>query len=139
MLQRMLANSAAGIFALRVGLVPCHRSAGVKERQSRSVGCLGVIHSVRKQKALWWNDLPIRRLSQREGRYPGMTMAVRAAKLEGDDPVTLHRIMQNIVGEGLKERYEPPQKLSHELFVLMLQLKEQERRKKLAKPPPQAW
>ncbi len=68
-----------------------------------------------------------------------MTMAVRAAKLEGDDPVTLHRIMQNIVGEGLKERYAPPQKLSHELFVLMLQLKEQERRKKLAKPPPQAW
>jgi hypothetical protein len=47
--------------------------------------------------------------------------------------------MQNMIGEGLKERYEPPQKLSHELFVLMLQIKEQERREKLAKPPPQAW
>jgi hypothetical protein len=68
-----------------------------------------------------------------------MAMAVRAAKLEGDDPVTLHRIMQNMIGEGLKERYEPPQKLSHELFVLMLQIKERERREKLAKPAPQAW
>ena len=83
--------------------------------------------------------MPIRRLRQREGRKPGMAMTVRAAKLEGDDPVTLHRIMQNMVGEGLKERYEPPQKLSHELFVLMLQIKEQERRDKFAKPPPQAW
>jgi len=83
--------------------------------------------------------LPIRRLRQREGRKSGMAMAVRAAKLEGDDPVTLHRIMQNMVGEGLKERYEPPQRLSHELFVLMLQIKEQERREKLTKPPPQAW
>jgi len=69
----------------------------------------------------------------------GMTMAVRAKKLAGDDPVTLHRIMQNMVGEGLKERYEPPQNLSHELFVLMLQIKEQERREDLARPPPQVW
>jgi hypothetical protein len=68
-----------------------------------------------------------------------MAMVVRAAKLEGDDPVTLHRIIQNMVGDGLRERYEPPQKLSPELFVLMLQIKEQERREKLAKPPPQAW
>jgi hypothetical protein len=29
--------------------------------------------------------------------------------------------------------------LSHELFVLMLQIKEQERRENLAKPAPQAW
>jgi hypothetical protein len=48
-------------------------------------------------------------------------------------------IMKNIVSEGLKERYELPQKLSHELLVLMLEIKEQERREKLAKPPPQAW
>ena len=83
--------------------------------------------------------MPIRRLNLHEVAKSGMAMAVRAAKLEGDDPVTLHRIMQNMVGDGLKERYEPPQKLSHELFVLMLQIKEQERREKLAKPPPQAW
>jgi hypothetical protein len=47
--------------------------------------------------------------------------------------------MQRMVGDGLKERYEAPQKLSHELFVLMLQIKEQERREKMVKPPPQAW
>jgi hypothetical protein len=51
----------------------------------------------------------------------------------------LHRIMQNMIGEGLKDRYAPPEKLSHELFVLMLQIREQERREKLAKPQPQAW
>ena len=32
-----------------------------------------------------------------------------------------------MIGDGLKARYEAPKKLSHELFVLMLQLKEQER------------
>jgi hypothetical protein len=67
-------------------------------------------------------------------------MAAQATKvIESDDPVTLHRVMQRMVGDGLQERYEAPQKLSHELFVLMLQIKEQEQREKLAKPPPQAW
>jgi hypothetical protein len=67
-------------------------------------------------------------------------MAAHAAKIiETDDPVTLHRVMQRMIGDGLKEHYEAPQRLSHELFVLMLQIKEQERREKLAKPPPQAW
>jgi hypothetical protein len=67
-------------------------------------------------------------------------MAAHAAKIiETDDPVTLHRVMQRMIGDGLKERYEAPQRLSHELFVLMLQIREQERREKLAKPLPQAW
>lgn len=44
------------------------------------------------------------------------------------EPVTLHRVMQTMIGEGLKERYKPPQKLSHELFVLLMQLNEEERR-----------
>ena len=43
-----------------------------------------------------------------------------------DEPVTLHRIMQTMIGEGLRHRYEAPQKLSHELFVLLMQLREQE-------------
>ena len=43
-----------------------------------------------------------------------------------DEPVTLHRIMQTMIGEGLRERYEAPQRLSHELFVLLMQLREQE-------------
>jgi hypothetical protein len=55
-------------------------------------------------------------------------MAVLPASYEDDDPVTLHRVMQTMIAEGLKVRYQPPQKLSHELFVLLLQLKEQERR-----------
>jgi hypothetical protein len=45
-----------------------------------------------------------------------------------NDPVTLHRTMQMMIGEGLRARYQPPQKLSHELFVVLLQLKETERR-----------
>jgi hypothetical protein len=43
-----------------------------------------------------------------------------------DEPVTLHRVMQTMIGDGLRKRYEAPQKLSHELFVLMMQLKENE-------------
>jgi hypothetical protein len=67
-------------------------------------------------------------------------MAVRAAKIiESDDPVTLHRVMQRMIGDGLQEHCEAPQELSHGLFVLMLQLKEQELREKLAKPQPHAW
>ena len=57
--------------------------------------------------------------------------AVRAAAHDDNAPVTLHRIMQSMIGEGLKERYAPPQKLSHELFVLMMQLRENERRGKV--------
>jgi hypothetical protein len=52
----------------------------------------------------------------------------RLVENQTDAPVTLHRIMQKMIGEGLRERYKPPQKLSHELFVLLMQLKEQERR-----------
>jgi hypothetical protein len=35
--------------------------------------------------------------------------------------------MQMMIGEGLRERYEPPQKLSHELFVLLMQVNERSR------------
>ena len=56
--------------------------------------------------------------------------AVGATAPDDNDPATLHRIMQSMIGEGLKKRYAPPQKLSHELFVLMMQLKENERRRK---------
>jgi hypothetical protein len=53
-----------------------------------------------------------------------------AVDRESNDPVTLHRIMRTMIGEELKARYEPPQKLSHALFVLLLQLKEKERGQK---------
>ena len=54
-------------------------------------------------------------------------MAMPAAD-ESDAPVTLHRVMQTVIGDGLRRHYQAPQKLSHELFVLLLQLKEQERK-----------
>ena len=64
-----------------------------------------------------------------------MSFSICPSDLESDrnDPVTLHRVMQNMIGDGLKARYAPPKKLSHELFVLMLQLKEQEQRALKAK------
>jgi hypothetical protein len=49
---------------------------------------------------------------------------------QADEPVTLHRIIQTMIGQELRERYEAPQKLSHELFVLLMQLNEQERKKR---------
>ena len=32
--------------------------------------------------------------------------------------------MQAMLGEGLREHYEVPQKMSHELFVLLMQMNE---------------
>jgi hypothetical protein len=60
-------------------------------------------------------------------------MAIGTADQRSNDPVTLHRIMQSMIGEGLKARYEAPQKISHQLFVLLMQIKEHEQRAK-AKP-----
>lgn len=53
-----------------------------------------------------------------------------------NDPVTLHRTMQMMLGHGLREHYEAPQKLSHELFVVLMQLNEEERRLKASKRAP---
>jgi hypothetical protein len=44
-----------------------------------------------------------------------------------DGPATLHCTIQLMLGERLRAYYRPPKKLSHELFVLMMQMKEQER------------
>lgn len=93
--------------------------------------------------------MSIRRLAGLRVTIPiGERMAIQAADPEvvatpvvendSNDPVTLHRIMQMMIGEGLRERYRPAPKLSHELFVLLLQLKEQERKKKRRAAPPQA-
>jgi hypothetical protein len=63
-----------------------------------------------------------------------MSVPFEVHAADRNDPVTLHRVMQNMIGDGLKARYAAPKKLSHELFVLMLQLKEEEQRPKAAKP-----
>jgi hypothetical protein len=55
-------------------------------------------------------------------------MSGRAANDEPYEPATLFRVMQAAVGEGLKDRYGPPQKMSHQLFVLMMQMNDRARR-----------
>ena len=40
------------------------------------------------------------------------------------EPASLYRVMQAMLGEGLREHYEVPQKMSHELFVLLMQMNE---------------
>jgi hypothetical protein len=52
----------------------------------------------------------------------------RRTKKHTDEPVTLHRTIQAVIGEALREHYKPQQKLSHELFVLLMHLQERERR-----------
>jgi hypothetical protein len=41
----------------------------------------------------------------------------RAGDREADEPVTLHRTIQMMLGEKLRARYRPPKKLSHELSL----------------------
>jgi hypothetical protein len=55
-------------------------------------------------------------------------MTQQIAGDDRDEPATLHRTIQLMLGERLRAYYRPPKKLSHELFVLMMQMKEQERR-----------
>jgi hypothetical protein len=50
-------------------------------------------------------------------------------------PATLHHVMRTMIAEGLKARYQPPQKLSHELLVLLMQINENDRRLKAAQTP----
>jgi hypothetical protein len=57
----------------------------------------------------------------------------RVSAGETDEPVTLHRTIQMMLGEKLRAYYRPPKRLSHELFVLMMQIKEQEHRQAIAR------
>lgn len=54
------------------------------------------------------------------------------AERQNDEPATLHRVMQTMIAQGLKARYEVPPKLSHELFVLLMQINEHDRKHKAA-------
>jgi hypothetical protein len=52
-------------------------------------------------------------------------MSNRRAMLDrSSEPATLYQVMQAMIGEGLREHYEVPQKMSHELFVLLMQMNE---------------
>jgi uncharacterized protein (DUF2336 family) len=48
----------------------------------------------------------------------------RAVVDRSSEPASLYRVMQAMIGEGLREHYEVPQKMSHELFVLLMQMNE---------------
>lgn len=62
--------------------------------------------------------------------------AAEADSRADNDPVTLHRTMQTMIGHGLRDHYQAPQKLSHELFVVLMQLNEEERRLNASKRTP---
>ena len=52
----------------------------------------------------------------------------RHEQASADGPATLHRVMQETIGFGLRKRYEPEQEIPHELLVLMMQMNENDRR-----------
>jgi hypothetical protein len=70
-------------------------------------------------------DLSVRR--RKNLQINNMTQRI-AGDGDHDGPATLHRTIQLMLGERLRAYYRPPKKLSHELFVLMMQMKEQEQR-----------
>lgn len=49
-------------------------------------------------------------------------------ELKSDGPATLHRVMQEAIGFGLRKRYEPDHEIPHELLVLIMQMNENSRR-----------
>jgi hypothetical protein len=51
------------------------------------------------------------------------------------EPATLHHVIRAMIAEGLKARYQPSQKLSHELLVLLMQINENDRKQKPAQAP----
>ena len=53
---------------------------------------------------------------------------------ETDDgsPVTLHAVLKDAIGHGLRSRYQPDNEIPHDLLVLLMQMKENERRAKAA-------
>ena len=52
-----------------------------------------------------------------------------ATEQEFDDaPATLHAVMREAVGEGLRSRYKPEKEIPHELMVLLMQMAENQRR-----------
>ena len=52
----------------------------------------------------------------------------RRERAGGHEPATLHKVMQETIGFGLRKRYEPEQEIPHELLVLIMQMNENGRR-----------
>jgi hypothetical protein len=49
-----------------------------------------------------------------------------------DAPVTLYAVLKDAIGYGLRSRYQPENEIPHDLLVLLMQMKENERRAKSA-------
>ena len=49
-----------------------------------------------------------------------------------DGPATLHAVVREAVGEGLRSRCKPDKDIPHELMVLLMQMAENQRRRKKA-------
>jgi hypothetical protein len=50
-----------------------------------------------------------------------------------DGPVTLHAVLKDAIGYGLRSRYQPEKEIPHDLLVLLMQMQENDRRAKAAK------
>jgi hypothetical protein len=50
-----------------------------------------------------------------------------------DEPAALYRIVEATIGQELKARYEVPNKVPHQLLVLLIQMHEQRRAKRRGK------
>jgi hypothetical protein len=49
-----------------------------------------------------------------------------------DGPVTLYAVLKDAIGHGLRSRYQAENEIPHDLLVLLMQMKENERRAKSA-------
>lgn len=60
------------------------------------------------------------------------SVAYAAEQDIADEPATLHAVMREAIGCGLRSRYKPDKEIPHELIVLLMQMTENQRRRKKA-------
>jgi hypothetical protein len=59
-------------------------------------------------------------------------VALTARHDVADGPVTLYAVLKDAIGHGLRSRYQAENEIPHDLLVLLMQMKENERRAKSA-------
>ena len=57
-------------------------------------------------------------------------MAFTNRKEVDDGPATLHAVLKDAIGHGLRSRYQADKEIPHDLLVMLMQMKENERRAK---------
>jgi hypothetical protein len=57
-------------------------------------------------------------------------MAFASQYESNDGPVTLHAVLKDAIGYGLRSRYQADKEIPHDLLVLLMQMKENDRRAK---------